>query len=189
MGELRIVAGALRGRKLRVPSGLDVRPTSDRVREALFDILGGFPEGKRVLDAYAGTGAPGFEALSRGAAAVTFLESARSVVGVLRANAAALGVEARCRIVAADVVATVLSGAPGGPFDLVLADPPYALADPSPLLRALARDALAPAARVVLERDRAVEAADGPAGLRLARTARYGRTCLDFYEWSASGPG
>jgi len=190
VGEIRIIAGALRGRKIRVPAGLSVRPTSDRVRESLFAILGSFGEGIQVLDVYAGTGALGFEAISRGAAAVTFVESGREAARLLRANAATLGVETRCRIVAGDAVATVASGAPGAPFDLVLADPPYALGEEASLLRALSQGALSPSARVVFERDRASQPSDGtPQRLRLARTVRYGRTCLDFYEWGAAGPG
>lgn len=191
MGELRIIAGTLRGRKIRVPPGLTVRPTSDRVRESLFDILGPLPPGARVLDVYAGSGALGLEALSRGAVAATFLESDREVLKILRANAASLGVDARCRILEGDATARLLTARGiGEPFDLALADPPYGLGRPEELLGALSRGGvLAPGARVVFERDRRSEPTLGPdARLPLERTARYGRTCLDFYRWQP-GPG
>jgi 16S rRNA (guanine966-N2)-methyltransferase len=190
LGEIRIIAGALRGRKIRVPAGVAVRPTSDRVRESLFDILAAAPEGARVLDLYAGSGALGFEALSRGAVSVTFVESGREAGKVLRANAASLGVETRCRIVQGDAIARLGSGLPGAPFDLAFADPPYALGQEALLLEALTRGALSPGARLVFERDRAGESPAGPsAGFRLDRTARYGRTCIDFYRWEPGPPG
>lgn len=190
MGEIRIIAGSLRGRKLRVPEDRSVRPTSARAREALFDILGPTLAGLRVLDVYAGSGAFGFEALSRGAADATFLEADREVLKLLRGNAARLGVEERCRIVEGEALSRVASRAVGGPFDVVLSDPPYALGDGNALLRALAEaSTLSRAARVVLERDRGSEPASSPPpGLRLVRSARYGRTCLDFYAWTGGEP-
>jgi len=174
-----------------VPAGPAVRPTSDRVREALFDILGPFPEGARVLDVYAGSGALGLEALSRGAVAVTFMEAGRDVLRILRANVAALGVEAQCRVLEGDAVARLASRRGlEGPFDLVLADPPYGLAAGTALLDALTGGPwLAPGARVVLERDRDDErGATLDPRLALERTARYGRTCLDFHSFRAGSP-
>jgi 16S rRNA (guanine966-N2)-methyltransferase len=160
------------------------------VRESLFGILEPEVTGARVLDVYAGSGALGFEALSRGAASVAFVESDRAVVRVLRENAVALGVEARVRILAGTALRRVASDELPGPFDLVLADPPYGLGESGRLLDALARaGTLVEGARVVLERDRASEAATaGSPALRLVRTARYGRTCLDFYVHEP-GPG
>ena len=184
MGTLRIVAGELRGRRIRVPRGTRVRPTPDKVREALFDILGHDLSGARVLDACAGSGALGFEALSRGAASATFIEADREVLVLLQSNARDLGVEPRCRILHGRAEVLIARGGAGGPFDLVLADPPYAEPLRAPLLAALlaAGGNLAPGGRVVLERD-AVSAPipSGGDGLPLVRTARYGRTCLDFY--------
>lgn len=190
MGTLRIIAGELRGRRIRVPAGLTVRPTPDRVREALFSILGPELAGLVVLELYAGSGALGFEALSRGAARATFIESDEAVRSVLSRNAADLGVEPRCRIVAGKVE-TLLQGRPsqiGGPYDLVLADPPYETPAGAGLLRALeAPGLLDPAARVVLQRDRRTPEFDPPrrgGGLIRVRTAVYGRNCLDFYRFS-----
>ena len=126
---MRIIAGAWRGRTLLAPSGAGTRPTADRVRQALFDRLLHAPwfgrarmEGARVLDAFAGTGALGLEALSRGAAHATFMERDRAALMVLRANVAACGAGARAAVLAADMLAPPA----GGPVTLVFMDPPYA---------------------------------------------------------------
>jgi len=189
---LRIIAGAFRGRRLRVPPGARVRPTADRVREALFNILGDAALGTRVLDLYAGTGALGLEALSRGAREVTFVESDAGVLRVLRANVEQLDAEHRCRIVPGDVPSLLGRGALGGPFDLVLADPPYGGPGTRAVLDGVARGAtLAPGGRLVLERDsRDTPRAGTAQGLDLVRTARYGDTSLDFYllRGPADGP-
>jgi 16S rRNA (guanine(966)-N(2))-methyltransferase RsmD len=183
MGTLRIVAGELRGRTIQIPPGSRVRPTPDRVREALFDILGHDLSGMIVLDAFAGSGALGLEALSRGAASATFIEADRQVLAQVRSNAERLGMEPRCRFLGGRAEALIGAGAAGGPFDLVLADPPYAEALGLPILAALCSvpSTLRPGARVVLERDGRSPAVAGTHGLPLVRTARYGRTCLDFY--------
>ncbi len=125
---MRIVAGAWRGRTLAVPAGQATRPTADRVRQALFDMLMHAPwggrallEGAQVLDGFAGTGALGLEALSRGAAHATFVEKDRAALAVLRANVAACRAEARCSVVAGDVLALPVGPACG----LVFLDPPY----------------------------------------------------------------
>jgi 16S rRNA (guanine966-N2)-methyltransferase len=125
---MRIVAGAWRGRALIAPPGQATRPTADRVRQALFDMLMHAPwggrdvvEGARVLDAFAGTGAFGLEALSRGAAHTTFLEQDRAALAALRANVTACRAEDRAAVLAVDVL-----GAPAGePCGLVFLDPPY----------------------------------------------------------------
>ena len=120
--EMRIVAGEHRGRRLRAPAGGATRPTSDRVREALFSILGPV-EGLRVLDLYAGSGALGIEALSRGAASATFVESARPAIAAIRANLEAI--EAPHADVAARDALAWLRAASDERFDLVFCDPPY----------------------------------------------------------------
>jgi len=160
------------------------------VREALFSILGPELTGIAVLELFAGSGALGFEALSRGAARATFVEADAAVGAVLSANAAALGVEDRCRVVAGAVEAW-LRGRPGhlgGPYGLALADPPYRTPPGSGLLRALeAPGLLTPDARVVLQRDRKtppIESAAESGRLFRARTAVYGRNCLDFYAFA-----
>ena len=120
---MRIVAGEHRGRRLRSPAGARTRPTSDRVREALFSILGPV-DGLDVLDLYAGSGALGIEALSRGAASATFVESAREAAAAIRANLSAIGRD-DAKVVETDVFAWLRSPAAEPAFDLVFCDPPY----------------------------------------------------------------
>jgi 16S rRNA (guanine966-N2)-methyltransferase len=125
---MRIVAGAWRGRRLVAPKGLETRPTSDRMRQALFDMLLHAPwggasliEGAMVLDVFAGTGALGLEALSRGAAKAVFVERAAPALAALRANVASLGAVSRCEVLAVDA----LHVPAGERADLVFLDPPY----------------------------------------------------------------
>ncbi len=165
---------------MRVPAGARVRPTAERVREALFSILGHDLAGLVVLDAYAGSGALGFEALSRGARRATFLESDRRVAGVIRRNAQDLGVAERAVVLCGRAEDLLPRGEAGGPFDLVFADPPYVSEGREVFLRALA-SWVTPGGRVVLERDVRSEPAVGGRAFGLVRTARYGRVCLDFY--------
>jgi 16S rRNA (guanine(966)-N(2))-methyltransferase RsmD len=127
---VRIVAGRWGGRRLTTPRGAAVRPTADRVREALFSILGGKVDGARVLDLFAGSGALGLEALSRGAAEVTFVDSAAASVAAVRANLEAVGGEAEVR--RADALRFLRTAAgETRHYDLVLLDPPYRLASAS----------------------------------------------------------
>ena len=147
---MRIVAGRHKGRRLRAPAGAATRPTADRVREALFSILGSV-EGLRVLDLYAGSGALGLEALSRGAASATFVESARPALAAIRANLEATGEKAE--VVASDAVQWLRSASCRTPaFDLVFCDPPYDAAAQvaQPLAQLLPRVA-APQALIVTE--------------------------------------
>ncbi len=128
---MRIVAGALRGRRLGAPRGTTTRPTTDRVREAVFSALvsvagpdlGGGP----VLDAFAGSGALGLEALSRGARPVTFIELDRRALSALAANVESLGTQGDCRVIRGDAFSLAKRGIAGGPFTLLLLDPPYTL--------------------------------------------------------------
>lgn len=148
-GELRIIAGLCRGRKLPVPSQPGLRPTSDRVRETLFNWLQPVISGSRCLDLFAGSGAIGFEAASRGAQEVVMVERAPAVVRLLTANARTLGVET-VRIEQADALRW-LSGR-GRSFDIVFLDPPFANGLLEPACVQLARNGwLAPGARIYLE--------------------------------------
>lgn len=180
---MRIVAGAWRGRRLAAPKGRDTRPTSDRVREALFDMLtsmlGADLGGASVLDAFAGSGALGFEALSRGARHVTFLESARAAREAILENAASLGAADRATLVAADALSPALAQRlPGAPFDLLVADPPYRI-EPARLaswLQVLVNaGALAEGAVVVYEHA-AGTPFDWPAGFESMKERGYGAT-------------
>ena len=158
-GAVRVIAGEWRGRRIPIPDGTTVRPTPDRVRETLFNWLREMVEGARCLDLFAGTGVLGFEALSRGAAEVWFVEQDATLVGALQAMATTLGV--RPRVVRRDVLAFLREPAPR-PFDLAFLDPPYALAV-EPYLELL-RAWLAPTALVYVERPRTAglpDVADG----------------------------
>jgi 16S rRNA (guanine966-N2)-methyltransferase len=173
----------LKGRRLSVPNRADLRPTSERVREALFDILGAGIAGAHVLDAYSGSGALGFEALSRGARQVTFIEKDGEACRLLREAARRFGVDDGCRIVRARVLERLSGRGPREPYDLILADPPYGTDETADLLLlAAAPGRLRPAGRLVLERDSRSEPAPGPEPLLLERSAHYGDTRLDFYR-------
>ena len=165
------------GRRFRVPRG-GVRPTSDRVREALFGRLGNL-EGVRVLDLYAGSGALGIEAISRGAVEATFVEREARALGVLRANLAALGVDSIASVAPGDVPAVVRRlGRAKERFDLVLIDPPYASEEPTRALEALIGAAvLSPGAMLVLERDRR-HPSPKVEGLSAVDEQRYGDTVV-----------
>jgi 16S rRNA (guanine966-N2)-methyltransferase len=182
----RIVAGSAGGRALRVPAR-GTRPTSERVREALFSRLEhlGAVDGARVLDLYAGSGALGLEAASRGARRVVLVESARDAAAACRANAAALGLADRVAVLAAPVAAAVAGLATGpepGPYDLVLLDPPYDLGEEAldAVLAGLAPPAVAPGAVVVVERARRSPHPRWPAALAPGGVRTYGDTALWF---------
>lgn len=148
---MRIVAGKFKGRRLSAPAGRATRPTADRVREALFSILGPL-DGQRVLDLFAGSGALGIEALSRGAAAAVFVDSDQRAVAAIRRNLDALGAEAAVH--RRDALA-FLRGQRDGSFDLVFLDPPYSFASElAGALSELLPAALAEGARIVSESDK-----------------------------------
>jgi 16S rRNA (guanine966-N2)-methyltransferase len=185
---MRVIAGRLGGRRLSAPHGHGTRPTSDRVREALFSVLVDVGDA-RVLDLYAGTGALGIEALSRGALHATFVENARPALAALRENLVALGLAAPGSAVTRVVAQPVTRAAASleGPFDLVFADPPYAdVGDVVGAVAALrARGALAPGARIVVE-----HASRDPAPPLDGMTARpgraYGDTMVTIYDGLAA---
>jgi 16S rRNA (guanine966-N2)-methyltransferase len=173
------VAGRLGGRRLRAPRGRDTRPTSDRVREALFSMLGPL-DGARVLDLYAGSGALGIEALSRGAAEATFVDSAPRAVRAVADNLRALGVEG-ATVLRQDARAFLRkAGAAGRQYDLVFLDPPYRrAAGLGPELSRALPEVLSPAARVASESDRRAPLA---LALALAVERRYGDTLIRIHE-------
>ncbi|MGY1730774.1 16S rRNA (guanine(966)-N(2))-methyltransferase RsmD [Geodermatophilus sp. SYSU D01045] len=178
----RLISGVAGGRRLRVPPS-GVRPTGDRAREGLFNSLGTLLDldGAAVLDLYAGSGALGLEALSRGAAQVVLVENGPRVLPVLRANVAAVGLPG-ARVVAGSVP-TVVGGAPPARFDLVLADPPYAVPaeEVRGVLSALVTgEWLAPDAVVVVERSSREEPWEWPTPLTGIRDRRYGEALLRY---------
>lgn len=183
----RVVSGTAGGLRLQAPSGGRTRPTSDRVKEALFSSLGDVT-GCRVLDLYAGSGGLGIEALSRGARSAVFVDSDRRALTTIRRNLAHTRLADRARVVGA--LASRFCALPtGGPFDLVLLDPPYVidLEQIAADLRVLAgADGLLPGARVVVERDaRRVE--EPPHLLSHLRDRSYGDTMLRYFTYDAPG--
>jgi 16S rRNA (guanine966-N2)-methyltransferase len=135
---MRIIAGEWRGRKLDAPAGLATRPTADRVRETVFSMLVsrvGSLQGLRVADLFAGSGALGFEAMSRGAATATFVDQDRTALDTIRNNAARLGAGDRIRVIPGSALALPQSE----PFDLIFADPPYAPGSGSAAIAAIGR--------------------------------------------------
>ena len=157
---MRVVAGTARGRRLVTPPGTDVRPTLDRVRESVFNALGSTDavRGAVVVDLFAGSGALGIEALSRGAATATFVDTSRASLDAVRANLDATDLAGGATVLRRDALDLLAAGpeAIGGPVDLVLADPPYAFDRWSELLVAL-RPVLADGAVVVVESDRPLD--------------------------------
>lgn len=188
----RIIGGRAGGRRIDTPRGTATRPTSDRVREALFSAVEswcGSLQGLRFLDLYAGSGAVGLEAWSRGAAAVTLVERDRRTAAVISANAAALGFAGADVLVAP--VGTTLARPPRPmrpPYDVVYLDPPYPLPDPDvdAHLAALAAAWVVPGAMVVVERSSRSRAPAWPDGFGDTRERRYGETTLWYGH--AAGP-
>lgn len=166
---MRIVAGSLRGRKLTTLAGNDVRPTGDRVREAVFNALGsmGVIEDATVLDLFAGSGALGLEAISRGAKHVTFVDSSPQALAIVRANIAACDCSDTCTVVRSEAAAHLARNQSA--YDLVLLDPPYEFDSWPELLSGLTAQTL------VIESNRPIEA---PAGSQVLRERRYGSTVI-----------
>jgi len=171
---MRVVSGEARGRRLVTPAGRDTRPTTDRVRESVFNALESLDAvaGATVLDLFAGSGALGIEALSRGAARRTFVEHDLAALAAVRANLDVTGLAGRAEVVSGDAHRALAAfAATGRRFDLALLDPPYATADWERLLPAV------PADLVVLESDREVPV---PEGWDVLRSRRYGGTVVAF---------
>lgn len=175
---MRVVAGTLASRRLHAVPGNATRPTSDRVKEALFSILGDVSDA-RVLDLYAGTGSLGIEALSRGAARAAFVERGPAARKILALNLHELALEDRTVVVGTGAAQARGRLVPHGPFDLVFCDPPYADVDDAMTAIDLLVELLAPGARVVVEHAKK----DAPASGKVALVERriYGDTGLSFF--------
>jgi 16S rRNA (guanine(966)-N(2))-methyltransferase RsmD len=185
---MRIVAGEFRGRELVTPSGASTRPTASRAREALFAILADVSDA-RVLDLYAGSGALGLEALSRGAARLVLVESSKAAQQAIRTNLGTLGVEARATLLPIRAEAALRALERLGPFSLVFADPPWADAQAAlGVLEKLASSpVLDPAARLVLEHAaRTPPTAKEGSPLVAVDTRRWGDTAMTIFELLAS---
>jgi 16S rRNA (guanine(966)-N(2))-methyltransferase RsmD len=178
---VRVIAGRYKGRHLKAPTWEGLRPTSDKLRETLFNILAPRIDSARVVDGYAGTGALGIEALSRGAEHVTFIEKNRRAVALIEENLKACGVEGGYTIQCADVVAAfdASPAAAAAAFDLILLDPPYDIENVSAALDSAARH-LAAGGLIVLERATRREP-DEPAAVVRVRDVKSGDSTLTFY--------
>ncbi len=176
---MRIVRGSLGGRVLRAPAGADTRPTSEKVREAIFNILPDV-QGMRVLDLFAGSGALGIEALSRGAAHATFVDQGKAALTSVRANLRELGIEASATVLAGDAVTLAGRHVPAAPWQLVFIDPPYR--SDLALRSATALANLADDAVIVIEHDRRNAPPDRIGSLLRTDERRYGDTMVSFYR-------
>jgi 16S rRNA (guanine(966)-N(2))-methyltransferase RsmD len=177
-----VIAGILKGRQLKSPSWEGLRPTSDKLRETLFNVLGARVAGARVLDGYAGTGAIGIEAISRGASHVTFVDSDRRAQALIAENLRVCGIQTGYTMVrsTAERAWPALSADPGfAPFDFILLDPPYD--QPAGETLAGVDIMLAPGGWVVLEHARRIAAPEHAGRLDRARDLRSGDSALAFY--------
>ncbi|HEX9114202.1 MAG TPA: 16S rRNA (guanine(966)-N(2))-methyltransferase RsmD [Nitrospirota bacterium] len=177
---MRITGGTGRGRRLKVPAGPRVRPTSDKVKQALFNIIGGRIEGSTFLDLFAGAGGIGIEALSRGADRVAFVDDSNESLKIIRSNVEQAGFAGRAQIVFARAESFLRK--PSGPYDIVFLDPPYAMQLES-LLELIANSGIVkPGGDVIAEHFKKQPSPSRAGTLTLCREARYGDTVLAFYR-------
>ena len=178
---MRIITGSAKGTKLKTPRGMAVRPTGDRVKESLFNILGSRVIDARVLDLFAGTGNLGLEALSRGASHTTFVEQSHVSIALIRENAALTKLQDHIRIVKGNVL-TILNRLEGQ-FDLIFCDPPYNQALVSKVLIQLDQAAiLADGGLLVIEYSQHEQVEEALNQLQLVRMERFGETCIGFWK-------
>jgi 16S rRNA (guanine(966)-N(2))-methyltransferase RsmD len=179
---MRIVGGDARGRRLKAPPSDRIRPTSDRIREAIFDLLGPGPYSGSALDLFAGTGALGIEALSRGFETAVFVEKDRIALGLIRENLARCGYEDRCRVEEKEVLRFLEVMDAAAPFNLVLLDPPYKKQLVAGCLERLARSRwMSDDGRIVCETERDLELPGRVETFERAKHKRYGDTSVHVY--------
>jgi 16S rRNA (guanine(966)-N(2))-methyltransferase RsmD len=174
---VRVIAGTLKGRRLRGPDDDAVRPTSDRLRETLFNVLAGTVEGARVLDGFGGTAAVAIEAISRGASRVTVYETSPNALKVARQNLEACGIGDQCTVIRGDF----LRATGRADHDLVFLDPPYDITSLEDVVAAGAAH-LAPGGRLVLEHRRARPSPPAAGSLQRVRVLEAGDSALSFYR-------
>ena len=181
---MRVITGIARGVALKTPSGMETRPTSDRVKEALFSMIQFEVEGRRVLDLFAGTGQLGIEALSRGAASAVFVDASRDAANLVRENLRRTRLTDCARIVRRDSIAYLRSC--HDKFDLILLDPPYAQKLLENALRQISEiDILSDRGIIICERPSEKSVLDPVPGLTLDRERRYGGTLISLYRKDA----
>ena len=183
---MRIIAGRLRSRKLSAPAGMDVRPTSDRLRETLFNILGAEIDRSRFLDLYAGSGAVGIEAVSRGAREAVLIESHKRAARTVRANIEALEISAEVQLIESEAAKALRTLT--GTFDFVFLDPPYSMhGQYDQCLNALARSTmLTPESIVIAEHEKRFTPNEDNGALHCYRRLLQGDAALSFYRPGAS---
>ena len=188
---MRIISGTCRGRRLRGPRGLGLRPTGDRLKETLFNILAPRLADSVFVDAFAGTGSIGIEALSRGAREVVFIESARDGIALIRQNLETCGLTQGFRILQQDVFPALRTlGRMGFRADLFFSDPPYDWRPYRDLLDTVgASSIIGPSSVVVLEHHRKAAVPESGLGYLCVRRVRQGDQCLSFYAAPDSPPG
>ncbi|MFH1062731.1 MAG: 16S rRNA (guanine(966)-N(2))-methyltransferase RsmD [Candidatus Omnitrophota bacterium] len=183
---MRIISGEFKNRNLKMPNSREVRPTSQKVRKAIFAVLAGEIEGKKVLDLFSGSGALGFEALSAGAAGITFVEKSKLSIKTIYDNAMLLAVKPKCAVISGDALESLDSlHAKGLRYDLVFADPPYlgGLAKKC-LLKISSCDILLAPAIVVIEHYKKDELPTISGNLKLWQLKNYGDTLVSFYTYA-----
>ena len=182
---MRIIAGKFKGRRLHAPAGRSIRPTADRIREAVFNILGGICRGRLVFDLFAGTGALGLEALSRGAEQVIFIDNRRAAINLIRRNIAACGCGASALVFFADVKKNLSClKTVDRPADIVFMDPPYDSGLIRPALHHLHRgELIAPDARLIIEHSMDEAVPDAGEAYRMDDQRRYGKTLVSFLTY------
>ena len=181
---MRVISGTFKGRRLTAPAGRTTRPTADRIRESIFNILAGSILNRRALDLFAGTGALGIEALSRGAGSAVFVDQAKSALAAIRHNIRNLKLDDRTRVIHWDIRKNLncLLSEPRG-FDLIFMDPPYETNTVGPAIAALLScGALAPGARVIIEHSVRETIDPTVETLVLADQRRFGKTLVSFME-------
>ncbi|MCB2147011.1 MAG: 16S rRNA (guanine(966)-N(2))-methyltransferase RsmD [Deltaproteobacteria bacterium] len=181
---MRVISGTFKGRRLRAPAGMATRPTADRIKESVFNILGGSLQAKRVLDLFAGTGALGIEALSRGAASAVFVDQAKAALSAIRYNIRELGLEDRTRVIHWNILKNLNCLIPErDAFDLVFMDPPYEINAVEPTLAGLLScGALTAGARVVIEHSSREPIVHPLGKLLLKDQRRFGKTLVSFMD-------
>ncbi len=186
---MRIIAGEARGVRLAAPVGRDIRPTLDRVREAFFSIVGPALPGCRFLDLFAGTGANGLEAISRGAAHADLVESDRTARALIEQNSVRTKLGDRTRLHALTLPEDLRRLPHDAPYDFIYADPPHSFTDYESIVSAIAGSALlAPGGVFILEHATRTPVADAIGAFRRVRTAVYGQTTLSFFRADAETP-
>ena len=183
---MRVIGGEFKGRQLSVTKGRLIRPTSDRVREAIFDILGPTWTFRRVLDLFAGTGSLGIEALSRGAEEAVFVEQGKGALTVLKENMKALGLQSRSWVLPLPTKKGIaVLGERGEVFDLIFMDPPYGKDVVGKTIEEIVRRGILAATGVIVAEHASRDRILPPLGLALSQQRRYGDTTVSFFQKQA----